>query len=556
MIPRIAVALVAAFAVGVSGAASATPSASSARVVVAAEQDVAGFNTSLTCCNGSWSRWMGAEEALRGAFVESPKGIWLPDRVSSASANGKGVTYVIKPSASWYWGGRRVPVTYRDFVYTLREIDAPDNDIATRAGYANLDPARYTHTGLRKVTFFWRRKGCDAESPCGPYGNWQSLFATLYPSFALSGLDFNRIWTNCICGADGRPVSDGPYYLASYTKGHGAILEANPFWSGRKPAIREVGFEIVTDPGAEVSAVSSGQVDVIAPTFGSYLASLKNVAGLAFDATSAYFVERLDFREGPGASNALLRAPFIRRAIAMAIDRNALLGTVYGNLADFGGVSNDALFYSTQAGYKPDFERWNAKPAIALETMKAHCTGGPRSVDPATTLVWSCSGLPATFSWSWPTGDVGRALSEAVAKEELRAVGIQIVDRPLAPDVFYGSAGIASGAYDLAELPQTTSGDPGDWYDTYACTGAANDTGFCSRKVEALLGAAARELDPARRKRDYLRADALLSRVVPVLPLYQRPTVVVATARLAGLVNNPGAAGPFWNVESWTWRKR
>lgn len=499
---------------------------------------------------------MGGEETLRGAFVQNARGVWLPDRVSSASANSRGVTYTIKPGASWYWGGKKVPLTYRDFVYTLREIDDPANDVATRVGYANLDPTRYAHTGLRQVTFFWRREGCDLVSPCGPYGNWQSLFSTLYPSFALKGVDFNHMWSSCICGSDGRPVSNGPYYLASYTKGQGAILEANPFWTGRKPAIREVEFQIVTDPTMEVSAVSSGRVDVIVPTFGAYLTSLKNSTGLTFDGKPDYFVERLEFREGPGASNALLRAPFIRQAIALTIDRNALLGTVYGALAAFGSVSNDALFYSTQAGYKPEFRRWNVNPARGLAIMKAHCTGGPSTVDAATTLVWTCSGLPATFTWSWPAGDAGRALTEAVAKEELRAVGIQIIDRPLAPDVFYGSAGIASGNYDIAELPETTSGDPGEWRDAYTCTGGTNDTGFCSRKVDSLLAAGARELDPATRRHDFEQADALLARVVPVLPLYQRPSVTVASSRLAGIVNNPGAGGPFWNVESWSWRRR
>ena len=69
------------------------------------------------------------------------------------------------------------------------------------------------------MTFFWRTTDCSADSPCGRYANWRSLFGTLYPSFALAGEDFNKIWTDCICGSDGQAVASGPFYLARYIEG-------------------------------------------------------------------------------------------------------------------------------------------------------------------------------------------------------------------------------------------------------------------------------------------------------------------------------------------------
>ena len=138
-----------------------------------------------------------------------------------SSVNSKGVSYTISPKAYWYWGGKKIPVTYQDFVYTLQNIDNPNNDLVERTGYSNLDPTHFTHKGTNQVTFFWNTKNCTSDFPCGPYADWQYLFNTLYPAAALKGLDFNKIWTNCICGSDGQPVSDGPYYLSNYTKGQG-----------------------------------------------------------------------------------------------------------------------------------------------------------------------------------------------------------------------------------------------------------------------------------------------------------------------------------------------
>ena len=97
------------------------------------------------------------------------------------------MTYTIKPNANWYWGGKKIPVTYKDFVYTLQQIDNPNNDLVGRTGYSNLDPTHFTHKGTKQVTFFWKTKNCSADFPCGPYANWQSLFSGLYPSLRPQG---------------------------------------------------------------------------------------------------------------------------------------------------------------------------------------------------------------------------------------------------------------------------------------------------------------------------------------------------------------------------------
>jgi len=521
-------------------------------VVFGAELDINGFNPGLPCCNDQWASWMGAEEALRGAFVQRPNGRWSTDLVSAASATSAGVSYTIKANANWYWGGRKVPVTYKDFVYTLQQIDNPYT-LADRTGYANLDPAHFTHRGAKQVSFLWKRTDCSADFPCGPYGNWQSLFSKLYPSFALRGLNFDRIWTSCICGSDGKPVADGPYYLANYTHGEGSVLKANPYWGGRRPRVREIDFRILSDRNAEIDAMRRAEVDAIWPAFGLDLEPLRNMTGMTFDEIPGYYVEHLEFREGKGASNALLRAPFIRLAIAMAIDRQAIIDAVYGDLADLTPL-NSALYYSTESGYRPDFKEWSYNPKKALALMAKHCTGGPKAVDPATTSFWQCSGLPATFYWSWPSGDTARTVTEAEAKAELRAIGIQVNDQPLPPNTFFGAAGLASGVYDIAEFADITGGDPGEWADTYRCSAAVNYTGFCSRKVDSLLAAGARETDLTKRTSDYRRADVALSSEMPVLPMYQRPDVLVHVSALRGMIASPGPGGPFWNVQDWTWK--
>ena len=524
-----------------------------------------GFNIALTCCNQLWAGFAGENEAIRGAYIQNARGDWVRDLVSTASATNSGVAYTIKPGASWYWGGKKVPVTYRDFVYTLQKIEDPRDDIAAHQGYSNLDPARFEHHGDRQVTFFWRTTNCSTDSPCGPYANWQSLFGQLYPSFALAGLDFNKIWTDCICGNDGRPVSDGPFYLSNYSKDQGATLKANPYYYA-KPRLAEVDFKFNLDPNAEEQAMLGGQVDAIAPSFGPVLLPLKGAPGIVFDQAPGYVFEHMELREGnakagpsvsKAASNALLRAPWMRQAIMLAIDRQRIINAVFGRLA--GGIEplQSALFFSTETGYRPYFKRWSYDPSKALAILKKHCVAGSGPSTPSTgnTKIWQCAGLPATFDWTWAAGRDDWTTSEQVASGDLRAIGIEINERPLPQNaIFSETIGIPSGGFDLTQFRSITTGDQGDFYDTYRCFGESNYTGYCSHAVDALLKAASGEVVRLKRMRLFEQADAVMATQVPVIPLYQVPIVLIHRADLLGMRANPGVGGPVWNIEDWHWR--
>ena len=120
--------------------------------------------------------------------------------------------------------------------------------------------------------------------------------------------------------------------------------------------------------------------------------------------------------------------------------------------------------------------------------------------------------------------------------------------------MIFGPNGLPSGDFDIAEFAQITTGDAGDWYDQNRCQGDGNWDGFCSHAVDNLTKAGAGELDPAKRQLDYQQADVLLSKLVPMIPFYQRPSPLVHKSDLLGMVNNPAIVGPYWNIEAWHWK--
>jgi peptide/nickel transport system substrate-binding protein len=548
----------AAAAVVVLSSTSASPASRTSRVaVVGLQQDVNGFNTSLSCCSRPSANEFPVSAVLHGAFTQNARGEWVKDLVSAASATAQTLSYTIRKGASWYWGGRRIPITYRDFVYTLQQLDNPANNIATRSGYDQIDSTRFSHAGARRVTFFWRTQDCSTDAPCGPYGDWRSLFAfgSLYPALALTGVDFNVAWAHCICGSDGKPVSDGPFYLSNYTAGESITLKRNPYWWGRRAGLAEIEFKIVPDGLDEVRQLQTGELDAIAPSFGQYLLALRNHAGLRFQLTPGYSAEHLEFNIGGGSSNPLLRAPWMRKAISLGIDRKAIIQTLYGQLAGSVKPLNSLLFFSGEAPYRADFAALSYNPRKALAILRRHCSGGPSEPSAVNSTTWACSGFPAQFGFLWTVGDAMRSVQEAMIESQLKAIGIGLERRPIAASAFFGPNGIAGGAFDIADFALNTTGNPSALADVWQCNSTINFLKYCNLRVTTLLDAAAAEPNGSKAMRDYQAADRLLAVDIPALPLYQRPQVLVSRTKLAGPADNPGPLGPYGNIGTWRWQR-
>jgi glutathione transport system substrate-binding protein len=509
-------------------------------LVFGQEKDVPGFNTSLACCNQPWAEAL-ETPVIRGAFITNNRLQSVKDLVASAHATKTTLTYTIRKNANWNWDGRILPVTYADFAYTWQQMVDAGNPIADRTGYDQI--TGYTHRGDKQITFTWK----------SPVGAWQHLFDVVYPSAALAGQSFGQIWSSCICGNDGKPIADGPFMLTSYVHGQGATLVANPSWYGRRPHLREIDFRLVNDTNAEVQALKTGQVDAISPTFGINLLQLKNVPGIEYSQVPGLSQEHIDIQFGK-QGQPLLRAPWVRRALMMGIDRQAILRTIYGDLAGSQRPLDSLLRYQADALYKPDFHRWDYNPKKAFALLKAHCVGGPRVPSPGTSSIWTCGGIRASFRFTWPAADNARTTLEAIVKAQLRSLGVEITDAPVAENVVFTPAGIPSGNYDLAEFAWSTGPDPSAFVPAWDCGGASNYLGFCDRRLADLFAEADAEVDPAKRNALFARADAVLALDVPSIPMFSRPSPLAWRKGIVGLKNNPSPSGFAWNAETWRWR--
>jgi peptide/nickel transport system substrate-binding protein len=294
-----------------------------------------------------------------------------------------------------------------------------------------------------------------------------------------------------------------------------------------------------------------GEVDAINPTFGINLLPLKSTPGVTFNQVPGLFQEHIDIQFGK-QGQPLLRAPWMRQAIMMGIDRKSIIKTVYGDLAGNTTPLNNIVYYQSDAAYKPDFQKWDFNATKALALLKKHCSGGPATVGGSGT--WTCSGLPAKFRYTWTASNATRTTQEAIIKAQLKNIGVEIVDAALPANVVFGPTGIPSSNYDLANFAWVTSPDPAGFVPTWGCGGESNYLQYCNRAATRLMEASNSELDPAKRQGLFAQADKLMSNDVPTIPMYSRPNPLVWKSAIGGMKNNPASVGFGWNAEEWFWK--
>jgi peptide/nickel transport system substrate-binding protein len=296
-----------------------------------------------------------------------------------------------------------------------------------------------------------------------------------------------------------------------------------------------------------------GEVDAINPTFGINLLPLKSTPGVTFNQVPGLFQEHIDIQFGK-QGQPLLRAPWMRRAIMMGIDRKSIIKTVYGDLAGNTTPLNNIVYYQSDAAYKPDFQKWDFNANKALALLKSHCSGGPSAVSSGNDQIWTCAGYPAKFRYTWTASNATRTTQEAIIKAQLKSIGIQIVDAALPANVVFGPTGIPSSNYDLANFAWVTSPDPAGFVPTWGCGGESNYLQYCNRAATKLMEQSNSELDPAKRQGLFAKADSLMSNDVPTIPMYSRPNPLIWKSAVGGMKNNPASVGFGWNAEEWFWK--
>lgn len=256
-----------------------------------------------------------------------------------------------------------------------------------------------------------------------PYSIWPY-------TMAIVGIVPEHAYT---AGYGENPIGSGRYVLKQWDKGQQVILEANPDYYGEVPKMKRVTI-LFMEEDAAFAAVQAGQVDV-AYTAASY--SDQTVSG--YQLLSFETVDNRGFNlpaiasgtmdaDGNPLGNDLTSDPLVRRAINIAIDRNAMIEHVlngYGSPAY--SVCDKMPWYNDAAETAYDLE---GARTLMEEAGWTEGADGIREKD----------GKKAAMTLLYPASDSVRQALAADTSNQLKALGIDVRTEGVGWDVAYDRA--------------------------------------------------------------------------------------------------------------------
>jgi peptide/nickel transport system substrate-binding protein len=443
------------------------------------------------------------------------------------------VRYYIRPEAAWADG---TPVTSDDFVFTYETIADPSSDIASREGYDLI--TGYEVVDEKTVLFAFDEI----------YAPWQTLFGTILPAHVLEGQPFETAWDDAIT------MGSGPFTFVEWVPEDRIVLARNPnYWGDAQGDVQTLNIVFYPDAAAEADALEDGEVDVISPE--PYVSLMEDVAGMGgiewvtgVGPVWEYF--------GFNQDDLRLQQLYVRQAITQGINREAILDAVVRPITPGAELLGNAVWLNGSDFYEDHFNGLFPYDPVAAEGLLT-ANGCARGEDG----IHVCNGERMSFSWATTSDNAARDLHFELVRADLEAIGIEVTPNFGPTSELLQTANLQGGAdvWQATNLAWVAQPDPA-WGNTrFYCQGdALNGFGelnffrYCDEEVDVLIRRTDMIVDPTERAATYNEADALWLGATPMIPMYQRPTLLAWDSAIQGPGDNPSQIGPLWNAGDWT----
>lgn len=307
------------------------------------------------------------------------------------------------------------------------------------------------------------------------------------------------------------PPGLGPYRIAALKRGRDILLEANPF-AEKAPVTPQIVLKVIEDPVLRALELKRGSVDIVVndlPPDSVFSFERTGFTVARFPGTNYTYIG-INCRKPP------LNNPRVRKALAMAIDRRAILKNImrgYGREAT-GMLSPENWAYSKAEAAPFD-------PGGALEILEAEGV----AVDG--------DGVRLRLSYKTSMNKISRFIAEAVG-ENLKPLGISLDIQSLEWGSFYSD--VKKGNFDLFSLNWIGIKDPDAYrlrFDSAAVPPYGfNRGGYSNPALDDLLRKGAAETDREKRKEIYRQVQLIVSEEAPYINLWWPDIVAVASKRI------------------------
>jgi peptide/nickel transport system substrate-binding protein len=431
------------------------------------------------------------------------------------------VTWKLRRGVRWHDG---TPFTSADVQFTVEAINDPSYNPESTEGFDRIDGVETPdeHTAIvhyREVYApyqdqFWR--GC-------------------LPRHVLEGKDLNRY-----PAYDRNPLGTGPYRVKEWRTGEYLLLERNEdYWRG-PPAIKQILFRFLPSSNTRMNQLRSGEVHIVDNVPLDKVREAELVDGLTVSRTMAnsYAHVALNLREVPAFDD--IR---VRQAVAHAINRKAIAEDVLEGVV----TVVDSVIQPPSWAFNPEVQFYNYDPekarSLLLEAGWADSDGDG---------VVDKDGKSLSFIGTTRSGHAEWEKVLQVLQAQLRDVGIQLEIRNYEPTLlgelwFGGKLQFFLSAWTLPADPEITLFFAAD----RTPPRGRNIYFYENAELTEILYGSDQTVDREERKEMLFRAQEIVARDIPLIPLYNRTIVSAFPRSLRNVKPNPTNAGLFWNVHEW-----
>lgn len=438
------------------------------------------------------------------------------------------LAFELDPRARWHDG---TPVTSRDVVWSLNR--ARDSAISPTYALLLRNLASVTADGPGKVVIGFRRAYAE------------QLFDAVYQAFPLPAHLLDTIPADRLASSAfvSMPVGNGPYRWGRLEPGQRLELNAvEDFFLGR-PKLSRVMFLFVRAAEAQINLMLDGTADAfeaaLLPRQVEQLAGQPAVRVQRQPSlTAGYLLFNQKANGDRRRPHPILADPLVRRAIALGIDRQQLLTSVFGdNAVGIDGPMGGASWIRRLTPPAAAFDPAEARRLLVQQGWR----------DPDGDGVLQKNGTRLALRLSYPGSSIPRVSSAEIIQSMLRDIGVEIellrLDGPI------WAERRTKGEFDIdfsqANLDPTPSGLVQSW--SCAGIGGSNVGSICDPAFDAALATALRSVGDAEER--WREAVVALQAGTPAAFLYSPMQSLVVHARYRDVTIRPDLP---WS-DLWRW---
>lgn len=438
------------------------------------------------------------------------------------------LTFHLRRDLRWHDG---VPTTARDWKFSY--------DLARDPKTAFINSAFWTFYGAAEApdSFTFRVKMRPHAEFLDP---WRTFAAV--PEHVLRGVAPEALRTHPF--GSRTPLGNGPFRFVSRVPGQSWTFAANPDFPaelGGRPYLDRLVYRVVPEPTTLLTELETGGIDFYMGVPAEQAAAVKASRNARLVDYLDRWVEHIVWNE----RRPLFADARVRRALTLAIDRQALVAAVRRGYAEVANSTVPPMFWQHDPQAGADLAPDPARAERLLAEAGWSDYDGDGILDDG-------EGTPFRFTLSVPQGNAERRDIAEIVQADLRRIGVDAQPRIVELNTLMARASDPEkrdfDALIVGWIPEFRLDDS----DLFSCAKRDNPltwAGYCDARTERLLDTLPRIAERAAALPLWRRYQERIAEQQPFTLLYY-------PRRLEGVANrlrdvHPDARGDLVGVERW-----